>query len=44
MENTTVRKEYLSPDVEILEIMQEGVLCESGNIPKLTNDPNPYVF
>lgn len=35
---------YLAPEMEVIDIKYEGVLCESGNIPSLTGNPSPLTF
>ena len=36
--------EYLAPQVKVVELKAQSVLCQSGNIPGLTNDDAPYSF
>ena len=35
---------YLAPEIKKIELKARSVLCQSGNIPGLTNDDEPYTF
>ena len=36
--------DYLAPEIEVVELKARSVLCQSGDIPGLTNDDTPYTF
>ena len=36
--------DYLAPEIEVIDLMAQSVLCQSGRIPGLTNDDEPYTF
>ena len=36
--------DYLAPEIEVVELRARSVLCQSGDIPGLTNDDTPYTF
>ena len=36
--------DYLAPEIEVVELKARSVLCQSGDIPGLTNDDTSYTF
>ena len=36
--------DYLAPEIEVVELRARSVLCQSGDIPGLANDDDPYTF
>lgn len=35
---------YLAPEIEVIAIKSEGVICASGDIPGLTENKDPLIF
>ena len=44
MNKNQTNSDYLAPEIEVVELKARSVLCQSGDIPGLTNDDTSYTF